>query len=159
MEYVFINEENREAVTDFICEHWLTTEMIIRGEVVDMTRVDGIVGFEDQKIIALLTFRTGGDVCEITSLDSLKEGKGIGSSLIEKVIAAAREKQCKKIILVTTNDNINAIRFYQKRGFDMARLYHNALDVSRRLKPEIPLTGDNGIPLRHEIEFEYDLAQ
>lgn len=56
--------------------------------------------------------------------------------------------------MITTNDNINAIRFYQKRGFDMAGFFRNALDVSRRLKPEIPLIGENSIPLRHEIEFE-----
>lgn len=58
------------------------------------------------------------------------------------------------IVLITTNDNINAIRFYQKRGFDMAHLFRNAMDISRKLKPEIPLIGENSIPLRHEIEFE-----
>lgn len=61
---------------------------------------------------------------------------------------------CYVVVLITTNDNINAIRFYQKRGFDMAHLFHNALDVSRKLKPEIPLIGENSIPLQHEIEFE-----
>ncbi len=55
------------------------------------------------------------------------------------------------------NDNINAIRFYQKRGFDMAHLFRNAMDISRKLKPEIPLIGDNSIPLRHEIEFELSI--
>lgn len=58
------------------------------------------------------------------------------------------------VVQGATNDNIDAIRFYQKRGFDMARLYRNALEVSRSLKPSIPVIGDYGIPLRHEIEFE-----
>jgi hypothetical protein len=39
----------------------------------------------------------------------------------------------------------------------MARIYRNAMDVSRKRKPFIPLTGMDGIPLRHEIEFEMDL--
>lgn len=159
MEYHSIREENRKAVINFIREHWFTTEMIIRGEIVDMTKVDGIVGTEDGKILGLLTYRITGDICEITSLDSLIEDKGNGTLLIEKVIAIARENKCRKVILITTNDNIRAIRFYQKRGFDMAKLYHNALDISRRLKPEIPLIGDNDIPLRHEIEFEYNLEK
>ena len=159
MEYVFINEENRREVTDFIVEHWLSAEMVIHGAIVDMTKVDGIAVLENKNIIALLTFAVSGDVCEIISLDSLTEGKGIASSLIEKMIAAARQKHCKKVIVITTNDNINAIRFYQKRGFDMVKLYHNALDASRRLKPQIPLIGENGIPLRHEIEFEYILTE
>lgn len=158
MRYEFVTPQNRASVTAFIAEHWLATEMIIRGEVVDMTQVDGIVVFDHEKIVALLTYRITGGICEITSLDSLLEGRGIASSLIERMIAIAREQKCQKVIVVTTNDNIHAIRFYQKRGFDMARLYHNALDVSRKLKPEIPLIGENGIPLRHEIEFEFPLA-
>ncbi|MEY8517580.1 GNAT family N-acetyltransferase [Lachnospiraceae bacterium 29-84] len=46
----------------------------------------------------------------------------------------AKERKCQKIILITTNDNINAIKFYQKRGFDMTHLFRNALDISRKLK-------------------------
>ena len=91
---------------------------------------------------------------EILSLDSLQENQGIGSKLVQNVIHEAKERKLQKIVLITTNDNINAIRFYQKRGFDMVHLFHNAMDVSRKLKPEIPLIGENSIPLRHEIEFE-----
>ena len=54
----------------------------------------------------------------------------------------------------TTNDNLKAMGFYQRRGFDMARLYRNAVDAARSIKPEIPTVGEDGIPLRHEIEFE-----
>lgn len=158
MKYVLINKENRSQVTAFIAEHWLSTKMIIRGDIIDMTQVDGIVVYDNEKIVGLLTYSITDHTCEITSLNSLIEKQGIGTSLIQHIIAIARQKQCKRIIVVTTNDNIDAIRFYQKRGFDMARLYHNALDVSRKLKPEIPLIGENDIPLQHEIEFEYLLG-
>lgn len=131
--------------------------MVIRGTIIDMTMVDGIVALEKENIVGLLTYLIREKSCEITSLDSLVEGKGIGTSLINKAISIAKESDCKKIIVVTTNDNINAIRFYQKRGFDMVCFYHNALDISRKMKPSIPLLGDNGIPLKHEIEFEINL--
>lgn len=157
MQYFSVNSQNRAAVTAFISEHWLTTEMIIRGNVVDMTQVDGIVVMDGGEIAALVTYTIHGDTCEITSLNSVKEGLGIGSTLIERVLETARQEHCRRVIVVTTNDNIGAIRFYQRRGFDMARLYHNALDVSRKRKPEIPLIGEDGIPLQHEIEFEYSL--
>lgn len=124
-----------------------------------MTKVDGIAALENGDIVGLLTYTVHERVCEITSLDSLIEGKGIGTSLINKVIYIAKERNCEKIIAVTTNDNINAIRFYQKRGFDMAHLYHNALDISRKMKPSIPFIGDNEIPLKHEIEFEINVAK
>ena len=59
--------------------------------------------------------------------------------------------------MITTNDNLNALRFYQKRGFVLAALYPNALVQSRKLKPEIPETGIGGLPLRDEIELEMKL--
>lgn len=158
MKFTSVNEENRSEVTTFICEQWLTSKMIIRGNIVDMTLVDGIIVYEKNKIIALLTYVIDGGTCEIVSLDSLSKRRGIGTELVQQVIEIARKKGCSRVIVVTTNDNINAIHFYQKRGFDMAQLYHNALDVSRKLKPEIPLYGEDGIRLQHEIEFELKLV-
>lgn len=149
-----INTHNRKKVNQFIEEQWFSTDMVIRGKIVDMTSVDGFFIEQGGNIAALITYIINGGICEITSLNSLIEGKGIGSSLVEDVIASAKKHKCKKIIVVTTNDNIGAIRFYQKRGFEIARLYRNSLNKARELKPSIPLIGDNGIPLMHEIEFE-----
>ena len=149
-----ITHENRGRVNTFIREHWYTTDMILRGQVVDMTGVDGLIAQDADDIIGLITFIRYDGTLEITSLDSLREHQGIGTALLDAVIAIARESGVTRIVLITTNDNLNAMRFYQKRGFDMANLYRNAMDVSRRLKPEIPLIGEDDIPLRHEIEFE-----
>lgn len=158
-EYIMINRQNREKVNSFILEHWFSTDMIIRGAIIDMTKVEGIIVLKNSDIIGLLTYTICGNVCEITSFNSLIEGKGVGTFLINKVIGIAKERGCHKIIVVTTNDNIDAIRFYQRRGFDMARLYHNSLDVSRKIKPAIPLVSNNGISLKHEIEFEINFAK
>lgn len=149
-----ISSLNRNLVIEFIRQHWYTTTMIIRGKEVDMTKTEGFFYKEDENIIGLITYIVYGNVLEITSLDSLLENQGIGGKLVETVICEARERGVSKIVLITTNDNINAMKFYQKRGFDMAHLFRNAMDVSRKLKPEIPLIGENSIPLRHEIEFE-----
>ena len=154
MELHRITHENRGRVNSFIREHWYTTDKILRGQVVDMTGVDGLIAQDADDIIGLITFIRYDGTLEITSLDSLREHQGIGTALLDAVIAIARESGVTRIVLITTNDNLNAMRFYQKRGFDMANLYRNAMDVSRRLKPEIPLIGEDDIPLRHEIEFE-----
>lgn len=157
MDIKTISSENREQINNFIRSHWFSTVMVVRGELFDMTILDGFVVYEGEKIIGLVTYKISGTECEIMSLDSLMERQGIGTALINKVIEAARENKCMKIKLITTNDNINALRFYQKLGFDMAKLYHNALDISRKFKPTIPLIGDFDIPVKHEIEFEMDL--
>ena len=157
MECERISSSNRNLVNAFIKQHWYTTTMIIRGKEIDMTKVDGFYFRDGKTIIGLITYIVYNNTLEITSLDSLQENQGIGSELVETVIHEAKERNLQKIVLITTNDNINAIRFYQKRGFDMAHLFRNAMDISRKLKPEIPLIGDNSIPLRHEIEFELSI--
>ena len=152
-----ISSENRKEINDFIMSHWFSTVMVVRGELVDMTILDGFVMYEGEKIIGLITYKIKASECEIMSLDSLMENQGIGTTLVKKVIEIAMYNKCNRIKLITTNDNINALRFYQKLGFDMTKIYHNALDISRKLKPSIPLLGEFNIPLKHEIEFEMDL--
>lgn len=159
MDIKAISPENREQVNDFISSHWFSTVMVVRGELVDMTTLDGFITYEDEKIIGLVTYIINDSECEIMSLDSLIEKRGIGTGLVKKVIETARDRNCVKIKLITTNDNIHAMRFYQKLGFDMSKLYHNALDISRKLKPSIPLLGEYDIPLKHEIEFEMNLFE
>ena len=145
---------NRNRINIFIREHWFTTIMIIRGKEVDMNNVEGYFVTEHDEIVGLITYILYDNTLEIISLDSLREKCGIGTLLVNKVISVAKDAGCKRIVLITTNDNLNAMGFYQKRGFDMSRLYRNALDISRKMKPEIPLLGENDIPLKHEIEFE-----
>lgn len=154
MNYIEISDKNRKIVNDFIVNQWYSTKIIVRGKEIDLSTTDGIMVEENNEIKGLITYIVYHEVCEIMSLNSVDKSRGIGTTLVNKVIDIAREHGCKKIVLITTNDNINAIRFYQKRGFDMVQIYHNALDISRKLKPEIPLIGDNNIPLKHEIEFE-----
>jgi L-amino acid N-acyltransferase YncA len=87
----------------------------------------------------------------------LREGQGIGSKLIEQVIEEARTRGCKRLFLITTNDNLNALGFYQKRGFEIAAVHRGAVNESRKIKPGIPLVGYHSIPLRDEIELEMSL--
>ncbi|MCA5960252.1 GNAT family N-acetyltransferase [Blautia sp. RD014234] len=95
MEYVPIDETNRERVNEFIESQWLTTEMVIRGRVVDMTGTDGIVVWEKGNIVGLLTYLIRDGICEIISLDSRQEGRGIGRNLIEKVKETAEKKNAE----------------------------------------------------------------
>jgi ribosomal protein S18 acetylase RimI-like enzyme len=154
MDIRIISSENRQQVNDLIISLWYSTVMIIRGEIVDTAVLDGFAAYDNVDMIGFVTYRIKNNESEIMSLASLKENQGIGTSLIHKVKEIALEQKCSRLKLITTNDNMNALRFYQKRGFDMIHLYHNAMDISRQLKPSIPYLGDFEIPLKHEIEFE-----
>lgn len=78
---------------------------------------------------------------------------GTGTALAERVVAEARRRGCREIRLTTTNDNVDALRFYQRRGFRLAALRAGAAAESRKIKPEIPDTGDHGIPLHGELDL------
>ncbi|MBR5932258.1 MAG: GNAT family N-acetyltransferase [Lachnospiraceae bacterium] len=145
---------SRERINALIVRQWYTMQMVVHGESIDLGSADGYYACEGDEIVGLITYRTAGNEMEILSLDSFQEGRGIGTGLLETVVAEARETGIRRIMLVTTNDNLAALRFYQKRGFDMCRFCRNALDQARKIKPEIPLTGMDGIPLKHEIELE-----
>jgi len=128
--------------------------MVAKGKVHYVDKLPSFVALNEGKIEGLLTYHIENGECEIVSLDSLKENQGIGSKLIDCVLSEAKKQGCKRVWLITTNDNLKAIRFYQKRGFNMVALYLNAVEKARKLKPEIPLYGFDGIPIMHEIEFE-----
>jgi ribosomal protein S18 acetylase RimI-like enzyme len=150
----------RLALTDlprlrqFWIEHWGSAEVISRGNVYKPEQLEGFVMEDGEKWVGLITFLVKDDECEVTSLDSLREGKGIGTQLLEKSIESARAKKCKRLFLITTNDNLHALGFYQKRGFQIVTVYRGAVNESRKRKPSIPLVGMDGIPLRDEIELE-----
>ena len=149
-----IDEQNRSRINDFIKEHWYSLEMVVRGETINMGNVEGFFTENDEHISGLITFRAFETALEILSLDSVFERQGIGTRLLEAVVREAKRLSCDRIVLITTNDNLNALRFYQKRGFDLLHLYRNAVDDARKIKPDIPLSGNDSIPLHHEIELE-----
>ncbi|QZT33052.1 GNAT family N-acetyltransferase [Caldalkalibacillus thermarum TA2.A1] len=141
-------------VIQFFTEHWGAPVIVSRGTKHKVEQLSGFAAIRDNRMIGLVTYSIKSEECEIVSLDSLEENKGIGSKLVEKVEETAREEHCRRVWLITTNDNIRAIRFYQKRGYDLKALHRFAVDEARKLKPEIPLYSEEQIPIRHELEFE-----
>ncbi|MEM6281213.1 MAG: GNAT family N-acetyltransferase [Chloroflexota bacterium] len=138
----------------FLQETWGGTQQVSRGVLYEVLDYPGFVAVVDGKPQGLATYRVEGLACEVIMLHSAIEGIGVSTALIEKVEEQAREVNCQRLWLITTNDNIPAIRWYQMRGFSMAAVHTGAIKKSRKLKPGIPKTGYDDIPIRDEIEFE-----
>jgi ribosomal protein S18 acetylase RimI-like enzyme len=149
-----LEPDDLPRLREFWVEHWGGDSMVIHGEIVHPEQLEGLAVQDGREWIGLVTFRIMGDDCEIISLDSVRERKGIGSALIEMVVEEARTKGCRRIFLDTTNDNLHALGFYQRRGFELVNIYCCAVNESRKIKPGIPLIGESGIPIRDEIELE-----
>ncbi len=141
-----------------IFNEWGADFVVTKGRITTYQDVSGFyVEDESGERIGLITYQMNTGECEIVTLNSSMRQFGIGSALIAAVIEIARAAACRRVWLITTNDNVNAIRFYQLLGFRFAGVHVGAIEQSRRLKPSIPLAGRHGIPIRDELEFEYPL--
>ncbi|WP_027410288.1 GNAT family N-acetyltransferase [Anoxybacteroides tepidamans] len=160
MNIVSTRHLNPQTVQHFFIDHWGSSEMVVSTGVYDCKTLDGFAALnEQQDIVGLITYIIKADVCEIVSLDSVEEGKGIGTALLKRLETLVQEHGYNRIQLITTNDNLNALRFYQKRGYQLMRVFPNAVEKARRLKPSIPLTGFDGIPIRDELLLEKQVEQ
>ena len=135
-------------------EHWGDDFMVVHGTIFHPDNLSGFIALDGNDWLGLVTFAFNETDCEIVSLDSVRENEGIGTALITAVVEEARQLQCHRVCLTTTNDNLRALGFYQKRGFQLTALRVGVIEEARNTKPSIPLIGENGIPLRDEIELE-----
>jgi len=148
-----INDQFRTKVNQSIKEEWGGPSVVTRGVLHDTSGSDGFISVNNGELTGYILFCIQDAQCEILVLQSLQENRGIGTALINAVIRAARDETCRRVWLITTNDNTHAIRYYQKFGFELEAVHINALAAARELKPVIPLLGNEGIPLKHEFEF------
>jgi ribosomal protein S18 acetylase RimI-like enzyme len=148
---------DREWARGVLTAAWAAPSIVSRGRLIDASALPGLVAEIDGARAALLAYRIEDGECEIVSLNSEIERRGAASALVARVREIAREAGCRRVWLNTTNDNLPALRFYQKRGFALVAVRPNAMAEGRRLKPSIPLLGLDGIPIRDEIELEIAL--
>ena len=147
-------EQDGSWIEDVIRGQWGSFEVVSRGRVHHAGRLPAFVAECDGERLGLLTYRLEEGACEVVTLNSLRERRGVGTALLKAVCDTAKKVGCKRVWLVTTNDNVEALRFYQKRGFHLVAVYPNAIERSREFKPQIPAVGRDGIPLRDEIELQ-----
>jgi GNAT superfamily N-acetyltransferase len=151
-----LGAEDREWAQRALAELWGET-VVSRGRVHDPAALPGFVAEVGGEHVGLVTYRIEGGDCEVVTIDAFPKGAGAGTALVDAVARAAHEAGCRRVWLITTNDNLRALRFYQRRGFRLVALHRDALDRSRELKPSIPEIGLDGIPLRDELELELRL--
>ena len=146
-----VTATDRAAVVWIMQTLWGGSEMVVHDEVIYPAELPGFLAEVSNEIVGLVTYRIVADRCEVVSLDSKRPGNGIGTSLMAHVEALAEASGCSQVWLVTTNDNLRALRFYQKRGYRIIGVDPGAVDRARAVKPTIPRTGEGDIPIRDEL--------
>lgn len=147
-------QKDRDWVIDVLLENWASTTIVTRGISHEAENLPGLVAEIDSKRFGLLTYNIGNEDLEIVTMNAIEENKGVGTALLDEIENLARQKKCKRLWLITTNDNVDALRFYQKRDYEIRAVHRHSIEESRKIKPQLPLVGNYGIPIRDEIEIE-----
>ena len=145
---------DREWLERVLREETAGPLMVSRGRLHDGLALPGMVAMRGGKRAGALLHRVDGDELEVVFIATTVRGVGAGAALLVAAVELAARERCQRAWLVTTNDNTNAIGFYQRQGWELVALHGDAVAESRKLKPTIPETGNDGIPIRHELEFE-----
>ena len=153
-----IQPDDQAWIKNIVSEHFGSALIISRGTLHDTQELPGLVALNAGQRVGLLHYYIENAQCEIVTIISLNTGKGIGHKLLETVKVIARKANCKRVWLITTNDNLAAQHFYQHVGWEQVAIHKNAILEARKRKPEIPQFGENEIPIRDEIEFEWSLG-
>lgn len=151
-------QASAEDLRRFLVDVWHAETVVAHGERMAPAQLPGFVALDGGQIVGHASYRIAAESCELVSIAAEPRLAGVGSRLLDGVIAAARAAGCRSVWLTTTNDNVDALRFYQRRAFRLARLRVGAMDEARAtLKPELPVMGSHGIPMRDELDLEREL--
>ena len=122
------------------------------------TQLPGFLAFDHHRLTGFLFYTLGKAEIEIIAFECYEKFRGLGTRLLDQLKVVAEAHGVRRLFLMTHNDNLDALRFYQKRGFHLCGIHLNSMEAVRKLKPAIALIGDYGIPMRDEIDLEMILS-
>jgi len=152
-----LSSADSDWVSHVMIKEWCGEIVVSHGEIFQPAVLPGFAAILEEQRIGLLTYNITGNQCEIITLNSWREHMGVGTALIAAARQTAEQAGCNRLVVVTTNNNFQALRFYENRGFIVYTVRRDAIAASRKLKPQIPLLDESGTPIRDEIELEIRL--
>jgi GNAT superfamily N-acetyltransferase len=155
---VFVREAtdaDRAAARELFERDFGRTHIVAFGEVMDIDQMPALVAQVHQDISGALAYRSLGEALHVVALatDPMWQRTGVGGHLIAEAELLARRLAMKRLIVSTTNDNLPALYFYQRRGYKLTELVPGS--VIEHTKQSVP--GFAGIPVRDEVRLEKKL--
>jgi GNAT superfamily N-acetyltransferase len=153
-----IRADDQEWIRSTLADAWGSTEVIGHGVRYDASTLPGLIAEARGRRVGLLTYDLTGTGLEVVTIDAVTPGAGVGTALLAAATQTARRAGAERLWLITTNDNLDALRFYQRRGLRIVAVTSDAVAESRRLKPSIPRVGAYGVELLDELTLELRLS-
>ncbi|MFP4459978.1 MAG: GNAT family N-acetyltransferase [Candidatus Zixiibacteriota bacterium] len=150
-------QSDQDWIEGILKARWGDVKIVSRERMHDASKLPAFIAIVNGIRMGLITYRFSPNGCEIKSVDSLRDGMGIGKKLIDKVKEITIGNGMRRLWLITTNDNCRAIGYFQIQGFHLTELYPGIVEKYRQMKPQIPEIGYNNIPIRDELVLEMKL--
>jgi ribosomal protein S18 acetylase RimI-like enzyme len=143
-------EADQAWVEEALRQWWGSRQVVTHGEEFDAALLPALIAGDRR---GLLTYRVAPPTVEIVTLNAVQSRQGVGTALVEALAAELAASDVREIRLTMTNDNLDALRFYQRRGFRIAAVRPGAVDAARRVKESIAMVGNYGIARHDELEL------
>ena len=154
-----VRDEERAWLRATLRQRWGGDTVVGRERTWTPAELPALVAVDESgERVGIATYTIDGDTAELVTIDALTPGAGVGRGVLDAVAAAARAAGAVRLRVMTTNDNLPALRLYQRTGFRLVELRPGAVDQARSRKPSIPKTGHEGIPIRDELDLVLDLG-
>ena len=155
---VFVREATggeRDAVVQLFTRDFGDTHIVAFGDVMDLEAAPALVAEMNGELAGALAYRLLDPVLHIVALatDPMWQRSGVGGYLLAEAELLARRLRLTRMIVSTTNDNLPALYFYQRRGYRLSEAVPNG--VAQHVPPH---NGFGGIPVRDEIRLEKQLV-
>lgn len=154
-----LTDLDRDWAAALVTQHFGSPIIVSRGICHHTGTLPGLVLDDQGERLGLLQYCIVGARCEVVVLTTLRPRQGLGRRMLSELALVARAQGCPCLWLITTNDNRSAQRFYAALGWREVAIHRGAVREARKLKPEIPEFGQDGIPIVDEIEYEFSLDE
>ena len=156
---VFVREStdaDRPAVRALFESDFGRTKIVAFGEVMDIDQLPVLVALVTQDLAGALAYRSFGDALHLVALatDPMWQRSGVGGHLVAEAELIERRLDLRRTIVATTNDNLPALYFYQRRGYRLTDLVPNSITMHTGQE----VAGFAGIPVRDEVRLEKRLG-
>jgi N-acetylglutamate synthase-like GNAT family acetyltransferase len=152
-----LKSEDYPWVEAIVTRHFGSPRVVSRQVLHDVRELPGLIAELSGKREGLLQYDIQRDQCEIVVLIAVLQRHGIGRRLLQAAREMAHDRHIERVWLITTNNNHDAMEFFKAVGGRKVAVHEGAVREARKIKPEIPEYDENGTPIEHEIEFEFEV--
>lgn len=149
-------EEERSCIREFVERFWQEQTQLTFDEKFVVTKLPAYIAKVKSQTVGFVAFAEKEDSTIIVALGVLPQyqNAGIGKGLIEAVEDEAKRLHKKKLLVSTSNDDLPALAFYQRLGFQIYDVKPNVIAE----KHGAILKGIGGIPIRDELRLQKALS-